>query len=131
MASRFPHSEDAAKLGTRLRQARLMRNLTQQALSEETGIERSQISKIERGRARTLNENVQGLCNFLSIPSSDGPEANSADIQLLGLLARLQTLATDAPQLRPAIDAALGALEAIARTDSSSGVEANAGPLRA
>lgn len=45
----------AYKLGEAIRQARLSQNLTQAQLGEKVGIQKSQISRLERGRSISLS----------------------------------------------------------------------------
>lgn len=108
MTSRFPSSEEAVALGARLREARVRQRLTQAQLAKNAGVERSQISKIEAGKARTLNQHVQDLCKHLHVAAYDSDDSgDNASLQH-----RLSALIEQAPHLVPAVTAVLGALEA-------------------
>ena len=55
------------QLGGRIRNARKDRGLTLKNLGSETGVDHSQISRIERGESVRLSSNVQKICEFLHI----------------------------------------------------------------
>lgn len=107
MANRFTSQEEAVALGSRLRQARLRQCLTQAQLAKMAGVERSQISKIEAGKARTLSQHVQALCKQLHVSSFVSEAAGDASLPN-----RLGALIEQAPHLVPTVSAVLGALEA-------------------
>ena len=44
----------ADQLGEAIRQARILRNLTQEQLGQKIGVQKSQISRLEKGKAVTL-----------------------------------------------------------------------------
>jgi len=79
------------------------------------GIERSQISKIERGLARTCNKRVQKLCGFFEV-SPLGRSAVSEQNRLETLQARIEALAKGAPHLLLIVEATLAAIELAAGT---------------
>jgi transcriptional regulator with XRE-family HTH domain len=68
-----------ARLGARLKQARLRQGMTLEALSEATGVSRSMISRVERGEssptAALLVRLGSGLGISLSALLEDGPES--------------------------------------------------------
>ncbi len=45
----------AYKLGEAIKKARISQNLTQEQLGEKVGVQKSQISRLERGRSISLN----------------------------------------------------------------------------
>ena len=47
-------SVHAYKLGEAIRQARLSQNLTQEQLGEKVGVQKAQISRLERGKSMSL-----------------------------------------------------------------------------
>lgn len=61
---------DYAKLGTRVRQQRLLNGLTQDQLAERTGVSCSFIGHIERGEKKASVETVVALCNAMDISPS-------------------------------------------------------------
>lgn len=61
---------DYAKLGTRVRQQRVLSRLTQEQLAERTGVSSSFIGHIERGEKKASVETVVALCNALEISPS-------------------------------------------------------------
>lgn len=114
MASRFAHAEDAKQLGSALRMARLSRGWTQYQLGQACDMDRSQVSKIESGRARTAGPHVQNMCRVLGVVfplrTDFGPTAAS-------LAARIESLDSVAPQILPLLSSVLDVLElALAKT---------------
>lgn len=67
MPSNFKSTSAAAALGTSLRRARLASGLSLLDLEGGTGVNHSQISRIERGQFKRPAINVQKLCVFLSV----------------------------------------------------------------
>ena len=61
---------DYAKLGTRVRQQRLLNGWTQDQLAERTGVSCSFIGHIERGEKKASVETVVALCNAMDISPS-------------------------------------------------------------
>ena len=61
---------DYAKLGTRVRQQRVLSRLTQEQLAERTGVSSSFIGHIERGEKKASLETLVALCNALEITPS-------------------------------------------------------------
>ena len=61
---------DYAKLGTRVRQQRLLNGLTQGQLAERVGVSNSFIGHIERGEKKASVETVVALCNAMDISPS-------------------------------------------------------------
>ena len=60
-------SEIKKLLGTRIREVRILRNLTQEDLSELTDIGASSISKIESGHFHPTDEHLEKIANALKI----------------------------------------------------------------
>ena len=61
---------DYVKLGTRVRQQRVLNRLTQEQLAEKTGVSTSFIGHIERGEKKASMETVVALCNAMSVAPS-------------------------------------------------------------
>ena len=59
------------KFGNKLREVRLSKNLTQEALAWEANIEPMQVSRIERGAINTSISQVFNLARALQIPSKE------------------------------------------------------------
>lgn len=114
MASKFSPPESRDALGAKLRIARLSRGLTQQDLALKSGVERSQISKIESGKARTINANVKILCKFFDINFGT---LDSTSKRVSSLEERLQLLAERSPELLTVVSSVLDALETAARVE--------------
>ena len=57
----------ANKLGEAIKQARLSKNLTQEQLGEKIGVQKSQISRLERGRSVSLT-NITPVFKAMGIP---------------------------------------------------------------
>ena len=55
------------KLGTAIRAARLARGLSQEALADAAGIDRSHMGKIERGERNVSVLNVARVCEALGV----------------------------------------------------------------
>ena len=60
-------SVHAYKLGEAIRQARISQNLTQEQLGEKVGVQKSQISRLERGRSISLTS-VTRVFRAMGIP---------------------------------------------------------------
>lgn len=60
-----------ALFGTRVRDLRSARKLTQEALAERAGISVDFLSLIERGRNSPSFENVDSLANALGVPVAE------------------------------------------------------------
>lgn len=66
---------NAEALGSTIKSARTSAQLTLEQLSAETGVDFSQLSRIERGEFRLLSKNVQIVCKFLGLdPIEDSAE---------------------------------------------------------
>ena len=61
---------DYRKMGTRVRQQRMLNNLTQEQLARKVGVSTSFIGHIERGEKKASLETVVALCNAMSIAPS-------------------------------------------------------------
>jgi ribosome-binding protein aMBF1 (putative translation factor) len=59
----------AYKLGEAIRQARLSRNLTQEQLGEKIGVQKAQISRLERGKSISLSS-ITRVFKAMGIPLS-------------------------------------------------------------
>ena len=59
----------AYHLGEAIREARLSRNMTQEQLGEKVGVQKSQISRLEKGRNVSLSSMVR-LFKAMNIPLS-------------------------------------------------------------
>lgn len=60
-------SVHAYKLGEAIRQARLSKNLTQEQLGERIGVQKAQISRLERGKSISLSS-ITRLFKAMGIP---------------------------------------------------------------
>jgi transcriptional regulator with XRE-family HTH domain len=54
-------------LGSCIKEARLARGMTLKILAAATGVDHSQISRIERGENALVSRNVQKICKFLDV----------------------------------------------------------------
>lgn len=54
-------------LGSCIKEARLARGMTLKSLAKATGVDHSQISRIERGENALVSRNVQKICKFLDV----------------------------------------------------------------
>ncbi|MFJ7282514.1 helix-turn-helix domain-containing protein [Pseudomonas sp. NPDC099000] len=54
-------------LGCSIKEARLARGMTLKSLAKATGVDHSQISRIERGENALVSRNVQKICKFLHV----------------------------------------------------------------
>lgn len=59
----------AYKLGKAIRQARLSQNLTQEQLGEKIGVQKAQISRLERGKSISLSS-ITRVFKAMGIPLS-------------------------------------------------------------
>lgn len=107
MATSYRDPEEAVALGARIRLARKKLGLTLLDLSERTGVNHSQISRIERGLFKGASKNVQILCELLNI---EGALISSAE-EPQHLALRLERLASSSPRWRRVIAAFAEALE--------------------
>lgn len=57
----------AYHIGEAIKQARLSKNLTQEELGEKIGVQRSQISRLEKGKSITINS-LMRIFNAMEIP---------------------------------------------------------------
>jgi transcriptional regulator with XRE-family HTH domain len=107
MAEQFNTSEDAERLGQRLRNARENKGLTLLGVAKKIHVNHGQISRIERGKMVTLSKNVQKLCKFLAIHPSIGTQGPVRS----HLGARIDALVSALPASTPAIGRLIDALE--------------------
>jgi DNA-binding XRE family transcriptional regulator len=63
--------EIATLLGKRIRSLRIMKNLTMEELAMESGMDYSQISRIERGKINTSVYQIYMITNVLNITIND------------------------------------------------------------
>jgi transcriptional regulator with XRE-family HTH domain len=113
MAQRFNTTLDSVDFGRRLRKARKRAGLTLEQLQDETGIDHSQISRIECGRAVTMSANVQKLSTRLSVPLPGATAAGRPG----ELGRRVQRLAQSTPGAAEAIAAVVTAFERLGGVD--------------
>lgn len=59
----------AYHVGEAIKRARLARNLTQEQLGERIGVQKSQISRLERGKSITLNSMMR-VFKAMGVPAS-------------------------------------------------------------
>ncbi len=64
-------SEKTAKVGSKIKQLRLMKQLSQIALAEKIGISQAHMSNIECGRSHCTLENLIKLSEVLECPVRD------------------------------------------------------------
>ncbi len=60
-----------AKLGVKIKELRLEKNMTQQRLASQSGLEKSRISKIESGRLNSTVQTLGKLSRALEVPIVD------------------------------------------------------------
>ena len=60
-------SVHAYKLGEAIRQARISQNLTQEQLGKKVGVQKAQISRLERGKSISLS-NITRIFKAMGIP---------------------------------------------------------------
>lgn len=110
MAERFNTSDDAKRLGRRLRNARKHKGFTLLAVAGKVRVHHGQISRIEQGKMATLGKNVQKLCKFLGVsPAMDSPQPVRSHLG-----ARIDALVTALPSRESAIERLIDALEELA-----------------
>ena len=107
MAERISTPGGARLLGQRIADARKKLSLSQEKLSNDAGVERSLVSKLEGGHFKTLNESVQKVCTVLGLD----PRNPQGEKSMERVIRRITTLAAQTPQLVSAIDQILDVLE--------------------
>jgi transcriptional regulator with XRE-family HTH domain len=110
MAQRFNSPSEALSFGARLRAARVKAGLTMLELQKKSGVDHSQISRIERGRTVTMSSNLQKLSTHLRVPL---PVTGTARVGT-DLARRVQALACSTPAAADALCAVVNALESLA-----------------
>lgn len=65
----FEAEVEAALIGSKIKEARKLQNITQRELGERVGVQTSQISKIENGRNLTISTIVR-ILNALGLTAS-------------------------------------------------------------
>jgi transcriptional regulator with XRE-family HTH domain len=119
MTIRFKSEADAKALGASLRLARECRKMSREMLEEKLSIDRSQISRIERGKMLLVSANVQKICVFLRVridPYVGQPSSDPASLQ--GRLLRVNALLGGRQSGDVAVSQLLSALEAFAEAYS-------------
>src|SRR5436309_791164 len=82
--------DEARKLADRLRETREYLNLSQQYVSEQTGIPRSAVSDIERGARRVESLELKRLANVYGVTVSHFLEDEAADDgKLMAVMTRM------------------------------------------
>lgn len=109
MAERFNTSDDAKRLGQKLRNARKSKGLTLLGVADRVHVHPGQISRIERGQMVRLGKNVQKICKFLEVVPSVG---TSGPIRS-HLGARIDALVTALPASESAIVGFIDAMESL------------------
>ena len=110
MAKRINSIETAKQLGMRIRTERNSRGLTLKQLARQVEMHHSQLSRIERGAAITLSENVCKLCTLLKIPIDCYANQPGG---ALSLGERIERLVTRAPESAPVITRFIDAIEGL------------------
>lgn len=107
MAKRFNTTEDAERLGQKLRNARKNKGLKLLDVEKMINVNHGQISRIERGQMVTLGKNVHKLCKFLGVQ----PQLGTSESTRGSLGARIDALVHALPASEPAIVRLIDALE--------------------
>lgn len=89
MAERFKTPGSAVRLGMRMRIARKGYGFTLSDVSQRTGVDAGQISKMERGKMATLSRNVQKVCKLLDVPTTMDDPSSRASRMLDNLIAEI------------------------------------------
>lgn len=96
-------SDHAVQFGSRLRNARIERNLTLKGVSSKLDIDAGQISRFERGKFVRVSRNLQKYAVYLQ---------TSTDIDVQDSLAsRVMLIASKSAKHREAVEEILAALE--------------------
>ena len=102
-------SEEAKRIGSRLRSAREASGMTLIETGKRCGMHYTQVSKIERGAFKRLNANVQSLCKIFKVVPGAADGTSSEELRV-----RLDALLRDKPSLAVALRALFDALEGTA-----------------
>jgi transcriptional regulator with XRE-family HTH domain len=100
---------EAKSIGQRLRRAREARGMTVQQVGARCEMHYTQVSKVERGLFRMLNERVQKMCKLVKLDLTT-VEAVAPDV----LHARLDALIKANPAAADALHSLLNALDRLA-----------------
>ncbi len=73
-----PVDADSARIGKRIRRARLARKMTQESLSEMCGVNASYIGQIERGEKQPSLRTLTAICRSLRVDLSTLLEADTS-----------------------------------------------------
>jgi len=86
-------------IGRRIKQLRLNKNMSQEALSERTGLHRVTVSNIERGQKMSLLTIIQVLRGLDELQRLDAiiPEERLSPLQLAKLQSKLRKRASKKP----------------------------------
>jgi transcriptional regulator with XRE-family HTH domain len=68
---KFKKEDVSKKVGTRIREIRISKNLSMEKLATDTGIEYSQLSRIELGKINTSIYHVYIISQSLNVPVQD------------------------------------------------------------
>jgi transcriptional regulator with XRE-family HTH domain len=101
-------ARQAEQIGACLKAARERRGETLQAVSGPTGVNYSQLSRIERGGFRTISKNVQKICTFFEISVTG---VTSTENSFLGLADRAARVAAQSAKNQRVLEAVLSALD--------------------
>ena len=64
------HPDITVQFGERVRQIRLSRSLSQEALADLAGLDRTYISSVERGRRNISLRNIGGIADALGVEAA-------------------------------------------------------------
>lgn len=104
------NAAEALQLGKRIRQARVSKAMTLEALGASARVHHSQVSRIEKGHARLVSKNISKICRFLQIsPFTEISEEQQA------LLSRVQRLICASPSTELVLARLVDALEELVR----------------
>lgn len=106
MAERISTPGGPKALAQQIRAARETLGLSVTEMANAAGVERSRLSKIEKGEFQTMNAAVQKMCKFLAISRRSGDPGAAASLD-----ARLQRLSASCPEAVAAIGTLVAALE--------------------
>ncbi|RUL70526.1 helix-turn-helix domain-containing protein [Dyella choica] len=119
MAIRFKSAADAAALGASLRLARERRKMSRAKLEKRINVDRSQISRIERGQILLVSTNVQKICTYLRVQIEPYVGQSTDDrASLQSRLIRINSLLGGRQGGDGAVSQLLNALEAFAEAYS-------------
>jgi transcriptional regulator with XRE-family HTH domain len=103
-----------------VRAARERIGLTLQAVSLPSGVDYSQLSRIERGDFKMLSKNVQKICKYLSVPIAVRAGAEHLNI---GIAQRAERVAAQSVRNQRVLEAVLTALDETAASLAESSTQ--------